>query len=162
KPDNRKGMTPEFHVAAALKADDEKADAWRKLGFTAHLVAPEGGIVTGQSAVVSISNAPPREAVLRAPVALHAALRPVPGNDYPRSLMGVVAHTRQTLLDAGHYQRQWQKFETGGRTGKRPPLDPALGELGLALNGKVPVVFEADTRDAIERALDFAAEFKLK
>src|SRR4051794_4705887 len=52
KADNRKGMTPEFTVSTALKADDDAADAWRKVGFTAHLIAPDGPIVTGQSALV--------------------------------------------------------------------------------------------------------------
>src|SRR5262249_16629528 len=73
KPDNRKGMTPEFTVATALRAEDEAADNWRKAGFTAHLVAPEGGIIVGQSALMSLSNKPPREALLRTPVAMHTA-----------------------------------------------------------------------------------------
>ena len=51
KADNRKGMTPEFLVASALKAEEEQADGWRKLGFTAHLIAPDGGVVVGQSAL---------------------------------------------------------------------------------------------------------------
>src|SRR5262249_4276532 len=33
--------------------------------------------------------------------------------------------------------------------------------LGQVLDGKMPMVFEADTKDAIHRALDFAAEFKM-
>jgi imidazolonepropionase-like amidohydrolase len=162
KPDNRKGMTPEFTVRTALKAEDEQAENWRKLGFTAHLIAPEGGLFVGQSALVSLSGATPRDAVLRGTVAQHAALRTPNGAGYPRSLMGAIAHTRQTLLDAGHYQRQWAEYEKRGSAGKRPPLDPSLAALVEALNGKLPVVFEADTRDEIHRALDFAQEFKLK
>src|SRR5207302_7679247 len=118
-------------------------------------------LFAGQSALVSLSGAPPREAVLRAPVALHAASRS-PGPDYPRVLMGFIAHCRQTLLDAGHYQRAWEAYEKAGRVGRRPPLDPALAELGAALSGKRAVVFEADSRDEIHRALDFAEEFNLR
>jgi imidazolonepropionase-like amidohydrolase len=162
KADNRKGLTPEFQVRAALKADDEQADAWRKNGFTAHLIAPDGGFFTGQSALVSLSDAPPREAVLRAPVAQHAAFRPVQGADYPRALMGIVAHCRQTFLDAGYHHRLHDAFEKRGGSGKRPPLDPTLEALGLALERKQPVVFEADTADQIERALGFAEEFGLE
>src|SRR5205823_8040075 len=102
-----------------------------------------------------------REAVLRSPVALHTAFRDS-GPDYPRVLMGFIAHCRQTLLDAGHYQRAWAAFEQAGRAGRRPPLDPALAELGAVLSGKLPVVFEADSRDEIHRALDFAEEFHLR
>jgi len=161
KADNRKGMTPEFQVHSALKPDAEQADAWRKLGFTAHLVTPDGGIIVGQSALVSLSGAATREAVLRTPVGMHLVFRTVAGGDYPRSLMGVVAHCRQTLLDAGHYQRLWRVYEASGQAGRRPPLDPALAELGPVLEGKLPLFFEADSRDEIHRALAFAQEFQL-
>ncbi len=162
KPDNRKGVTPEFTVNAALKDDAEAADGWRKAGFTAALLAPEGGIFAGQSALVSLSGGPPREAILRAPVALHGGLVRVTGDGYPRSQMGIVAHARQTLLDAAHYRRMHNDYEKRGRTGRRPPFDPALAALGDVLDGKLLAVFEADGRDAIHRALDFAAEFKIK
>ena len=162
QPDNRKGMTPEFAVNTALKADEERAEAWRKLGFTAHLIAPEGGTLTGKSALVSLSAAPPREAVLRWPVALHADFRPVAGPEYPRALMGVIAHCRQTLLDAAYYRREWAEFQKGGATGARPPLDSSLAALGDVLDGKIPVIFEADTKDSIHRCLDFAEEFHLR
>jgi imidazolonepropionase-like amidohydrolase len=161
KSDNRKGITPEFLVSTALKVEEDKADSWRQVGFTAHLIAPDGGLFTGQSALVSLSSAPPREAVLRSPVALHVAFRDS-GPDYPRVLMGFVAHGRQTLLDAGHYQREWNAFEQAGRVGRRPPLDPALVELGQVLTSKLPAVMEADSKDEIHRALDFAQEFHLR
>lgn len=162
KPDNRKGMTPEFTVRTALKAEDEQADNWRKTGFTAHVIAPDGGLFVGQSALVSLSGATPRDSVLRGTVAQHAALKTPSGPGYPRSLMGAIAHTRQTLLDAGYYQRTWKEFERGRGVGKRPPLDPALAALGDVLTRKLPVVFEADSRDEIHRALDFAQEFRLQ
>jgi imidazolonepropionase-like amidohydrolase len=164
KTDNRKGLTPEFAVNAALKSDDEQADGWRRVGITAHLVAPPRDILAGQSAVVSLSGGPPRDAILRAPVAQHAnpTVAAASGDGYPRSLMGVVAHCRQTLLDAGYYQRLHAAFEQSGRFGRRPPYDPSLEALQPVLAAKVPVVFEADGRDGIHRALDFAAEFGLK
>jgi imidazolonepropionase-like amidohydrolase len=162
KPDNRKGMTPEFQVGTALRSEEGQADSWRKLGFTAHLIAPDGGFIVGQSALVSLSGASPREAVLRSPMAMHAAFRSVGGTDYPRALMGIIAHCRQTLLDAGYYQRLWVAFSNNGQVGRRPPLDPSLAALELVLDRKLPVIFEADSKDEIFRALDFADEFHLQ
>jgi imidazolonepropionase-like amidohydrolase len=162
KADNRKGMTPEFLVRNALKSDEDLSDNWRKAGLTAHLIAPDGGIFVGQSALVSLSGAAPRESVLANSVAQHLSFRLVGGTDYPRALMGIVAHTRQVLLDAGHHARLLTAFEAGGRTGKRPPADPSLLALAPILARKQPVVIEADTRDQIDRALDFAAEHKLQ
>jgi imidazolonepropionase-like amidohydrolase len=162
KPDNRKGMTPEFLVRNALKNEEDFADNWRKAGITAHLIAPEGGIFVGQSALISLSGASPRDSVLASPVAQHLAFQQLGGTDYPRVLMGIVAHTRQVLLDAGHHGRLTEAFEVAGRVGRRPPADPALAALSPALAGKQPVVIAADTRDQIDRALNFAAEFKLR
>src|SRR5205807_2148495 len=59
RADNRKGLTPEFVVANALKSDETQADVWRRLGFSAHLIAPDGGLIVGQSALVSLSGATP-------------------------------------------------------------------------------------------------------
>src|SRR5262245_60344471 len=160
KPDNRKGLTPEFEVRSALKDDDAQAP-WRRVGFTAQLAMPEGGFFSGQSALVSLSGAPPREAVLRPIVFQHAALKNFPGADYPRAQMGVVAHCRQALLDAGWHARRNKAFEAGKLGGARPAFDPALDALNLAIEGKTAVVFEADSADEIHRALDFADEFKL-
>jgi imidazolonepropionase-like amidohydrolase len=162
KPDNRKGLTPEFAVQTALKLDEEAVAPWRKVGFTAHLVTPEGGYFSGTSGLVSLSGAVPRESILRAPVAMHARFGRVFSSDYPSALMGVIAHNRQTMLDAGWLKRQWAAYEARGRTGKRPAADPCLEALWPALEGKLPVAFEADSADEINRALDFAAEFKLK
>jgi hypothetical protein len=162
KPDNRKGLTPEFEVRSALKADEEAIAPWRRIGFTAHLAMPEGGYFSGQSALVSLSGASAREAILRPVVFQHAALKSLPGQDYPRALMGVIAHCRQALLDAGWHARRNKAFEGGRLVGVRPTFDPALDDLHLALEGTTPVAFEADSADEIHRSLDFANEFKLK
>jgi imidazolonepropionase-like amidohydrolase len=159
RPDHRRGLTPDFQVRAALKADDYAP--WRSQGVTARLIAPDGGILLGQSALISLSGETPRTAVLNGAVAQHLAFRSPGGTDYPRVLMGFVAHARQIFYDAGFHQRQLAAFTKGGGVGKRPAADPALEALTPALEGKMPVVIEADRRDDIERALDFAAEFKL-
>ena len=120
-----------------------------------------GGYFSGQSALVSLSGAAPREAVLLPVVFQHATLRSFPGPDYPRALMGVIAHCRQALLDAGWHARRAKAFEGGKLAGARLTFDSALDALNLALEGKSAVVFEADSADEIHRALDFAEEFKL-
>ena len=75
-PDNRRGLTPEFDVAAALDLADSLAEPRRRLGFTDLLSAPGGAIATGQSALVSLSGLPRREVIVAAPVALHIHLAP--------------------------------------------------------------------------------------
>jgi imidazolonepropionase-like amidohydrolase len=199
-PDNRRGLTPEFDVAAALDLTETIAEPRRRLGFTDLISAPSGAIATGQSVLVSLSGMPRRESIVTAPVALHVHLAPpteppaagnatptlgvpglpgqVPGqppnpgqfrrrgmggaegageNPYPRVLMGSIAHLRQAMLDAEHYDKLNAYYEAHG--GTRPPHDPALKALQAARKKKLPVWWESDTRDDIHRALDLAEEF---
>jgi imidazolonepropionase-like amidohydrolase len=221
-PDNRNGITPEYEVSRALDMG-ALSEERRKLGFTDVLVAPGGSIATGQSALVSTGGLPRRESVLKAPVALHIALRspgggfggddgdghghghesgtldandytqapgtpiapapgtpaPTPGTpatpatppvaqqgrrggggaqaQYPTSLMGVVAHLRQAMLDADNHHERLAYYERVG--GPRPANDPALDALYAARTRTLPVWWEANTRDEIHRAIDLAEEF---
>ena len=81
-PDNRLGMTPEFEVAGAFELADSTAEERRKLGFTDILSAPGHAIAGGQSALVSLSGLPRREAIVRAPVAQHIILRNPSGTPF--------------------------------------------------------------------------------
>ncbi len=181
-PDNRNGLTPEFEVATVLELPVTVVEERRKLGFTDLLSAPAGAIATGQSALVSLSGLPRREAIVRSPVALHINVQvpfepaPTPpsprpdatpartrgqgrpgGRAYPQALMGAVAHLRQAMLDAEHDHESRIYYEAKG--GPRPAFDPTLHALHEARTGKVPVWWEANTRDEIHRALDLAREF---
>jgi imidazolonepropionase-like amidohydrolase len=156
-PDNRNGLTPEFHVAEAITLDDAAAKTRRAAGFTSQLIAPSGGIATGQSALVSLSGQPRREIVVQTPIGLHVSLQSTGANGYPSTLMGYVAHLRQAMLDADHYDKSWQFYKEHG--GQRPPTDPTLATLRAARRREVPVYWMADTRDEIHRALDLSEEF---
>jgi len=175
--DNRLGLTPEFQVAAALDLAEAAATERRALGFADLLAAPGGSIAAGQGALVSLSGQPRREAIVKSPVALHVNLQPpgevAPPHDhddaaprdrprrgpaaYPTSLMGSIAHLRQAMLDAEHDQEMRTYFDKYG--GPRPPFDPALQALQDARTRRLPVWWEANTRDEIHRALDLAEEF---
>ncbi len=72
--DNRRGLTPEFEAAGALELTESLAEPRRRLGFTSFVSAPGGAIATGQSVLVSLSGLPRREAIVKAPVALHVHL----------------------------------------------------------------------------------------
>jgi len=74
--------------------------------------------------------------------------------------MGVIAHLRQQILDAKHYRDQWNHSKTHG--GARVPADPSLETILVALDGKLPVWWQAETLDEIHRALDLSKEFGFK
>jgi imidazolonepropionase-like amidohydrolase len=176
--DNHNGLTPEFQVASVLDLSDTVAEERRALGFSDILTAPSGSIATGQSALVSLAGLPRRESIVLTPVALHLNVkppsdpappspadepptprrrRPAGERKYPTSLMGAVAHLRQAMLDAEYHQRLTSG--PAAKRGPRPPIDPALESLNDARAKKLPVWWEANSRDEIHRALDLADEF---
>ena len=76
---------------------------------------------------------------------------------YPASLMGVVAHLRQAMLDAENHHERLAYYDRVG--GPRPANDPALDALYAARTRALSVWWEANTRDEIHRAIDLAEEF---
>jgi imidazolonepropionase-like amidohydrolase len=163
-------FTPAVRAADHLKEVPELARL-ANVGVTSVLSTPPGVIVKGQSALVNVT-APVDEPpignvgdyrtgiqVVRTPVALHIEFANAGGGGYPASLLGVISFVRQSFLDA---QRQQLVAQRAAKTAAiRPPFDPALDALQPALEGKLPVIFEADAAREILRALDMAQEFKL-
>ena len=172
---NRKGIRPEMRAADYLTLTDAALGPIRQAGFTTALVAPSGGSISGVSALVNLSGAPKRDAVILSAVTMGfgfgsagsglrmnvdpSAPRPS-GTGYPGSLLGYIALLRQTLLDAQYYRTVETAFAKGA--GQRPPADDSLLALQPVLTGSLPAVFDADSENQIVRALNIADEFGLK
>jgi imidazolonepropionase-like amidohydrolase len=167
---------PELEAASHLKETPELARLAAR-GITTVLATPPGVVFKGRSALVNVAT-PPDEPqiggvgdyrqgvqVVRAPVALHVEFPSgVRGDAYPVSLLGVIAFVRQSFLDAQHHQATKQPGIPAARSVRsavQPGYDPSLDALQPALDGKLPVAFEADLSREILRALNMAREFKL-
>ncbi len=157
---NRKGLSPERRAAEILAPSDGEVKKWQAAGFCALVAAPDDGYLSGTSVVLCLSGGPRRESILRASWAMHASFR-ARGDGYPTTLMGSLAQLRQFLLDAQDYRRRWADYRETSLGKPRPAYDPALEAIQPALDGKHPVVFEANTENEIRRALDFAEDWKL-
>lgn len=163
-------------LTADVNAADHVRDApelarLASAGITSTLAVPPGVAIKGRSALINVAAAADKPAighvgdyrsginVVRTPVALHVEFATIGGNAYPVSQPGIISFIRQTLLDAKYQQQLAQRAGRAG--GARPPYDPALDALQPALEGRLPVAFEAATAREIVRALTMANEFKL-
>ena len=161
---NRKGIFPGYAVGQNLRISRRNADRWRAAGFTAIHSMPANALLAGTSAVALLldsADAPGTRAIVDADTMLVAGWR-APGDDYPRSLMGSIAHLRQTFLDAQHYRTVWDLYRETDGASRRPGYDFALEALQPLLDGALPVVFPADRQDEIDRALGLTSEFSLR
>lgn len=168
---------PDLDAASHLRADSPELARLASAGITSVLATPSGGVVQGRSALVNVAG--PAEQpqigtvgdyrqglqVVRTPVALHirfAGGGRGGGGGYPVSLMGTISFVRQHFLDAQHQRLADERYQKARAAGvARPSYDPALAALQPALEGTLPVAFEANAAREIVRVLDMAQEFKL-
>ena len=156
---NRKGVRPELHAADLLSLTDEILKPERQAGFTTDLISPGGGTINGVGALVNLTGLPRRDSVVLPGVLMDFAFG-TNGSGYPGSAMGIIALTRQTLLDAQYYMQVRTAFEHGSTV--RPPDDPVLSALQTVVAGSMPVLYSANTEREIRRAINIADEFKLQ
>lgn len=168
-------LNPDFEVAREVRVDTAELRQMATAGITSVLAVPSAGLIKGQSALINtmapesvddvsaVAGYRRGMVVVNAPVAQHIALqggRLGGGGGYPAAPLGMISFVRQSLYDA-----QWQKdaraWAAKHKDEARPTFEPALDALVPALEGKMPVSFEADELREILRALSMAKEFKL-
>ena len=116
-------MKPEHDVAAAFSPKPDTHEALRAQGFTAAVLTPASGIIRGQSALISLGQGSPNRLVIRPHLFQHIVFdtKASKADEYPKSLMGVIAAIRQTLSDAQHYNDIWAYHEANADTPAPPP-----------------------------------------
>ncbi|MBA3312957.1 MAG: amidohydrolase family protein [Planctomycetaceae bacterium] len=157
-------VTPQISAVENYAADAAPNRAFREQGFVARLVAPNRGILKGQSGVVTTGTGGGDRAVIADGVAQHVRLTAPRGrgeSDYPNSPMGAVALARQTLYDARWYRDAWKMFDAGEGVA-RPERNDAFASLTGVLDGETPIIADAMDDQYALRADLFAKEFDLK
>jgi imidazolonepropionase-like amidohydrolase len=153
------GLRAEAVALDALRAPE--ALKARDNGVTTALVIPREGVVPGRSAIVNLSGDTAAGMVLRQPAALHLNMTTL-SRQYPGSLMGTVAYSRQALLDAGRYRDEWAAYEKAPRGRKRPRYDAGLQAWTDVLAGKLPLIVNTNSENDVRRALALGDEFKVR
>jgi imidazolonepropionase-like amidohydrolase len=151
---------PELLVLDQLKPKKATVEGFHKAGFTTVLVAPARGIFQGQSVLLNLNGEPLLPMVLRNGAALHINFTTERGA-YPSSLMGAIAHIRQSFIDAEYYAARQAQYAKDPAGLKRPEYDPRLEALVPFVRDRRPVVFQCNNVEDVKRALKIVAEFKL-
>ncbi|HEX6159483.1 MAG TPA: amidohydrolase family protein [Thermoanaerobaculia bacterium] len=162
-------LNPNARAAVAINPHSEVIPVTRVNGVTNVVVVPEGGIISGQSALIQLAGWTPQEMTVRAPLAMHIRfprLRTSPLTEVPQEEEQEKelhkSHTRQldklrdTFRDAQAYGK------ARGANVRRVEADVILEALVPVVEGRVPVVMHAQLARDIQAAMAFAEEFKLK
>jgi imidazolonepropionase-like amidohydrolase len=154
-----------------------------RLGGITHVVSsPEGGLVSGQSAIVNLAGwtVPEMTLVPRAALVINlpsagfggrggggfaAFLAQQQGGqntaDQNRARERQMDSIRTLLRDGEAYLAAHEAYAKD-RTIPRPARDVVLASLGAAVRGQQPVIFTANRAGEIRQAVEFAKEMKLK
>lgn len=100
-------LRPEVRAHELFRGDEKAAKPLREQGFGAVLTHSMDGISRGSAALVTLSDERPHETILATQAAHCLSLRKGSSSqDYPSSLMGVMALLRQTYIDGRWYAAQ--------------------------------------------------------
>ena len=153
----REGIAAAFMPWEGLNPTSVLLGPARDGGITSAVIYPQGGLISGQAAVIHLVPGTATDMVLRAPVAMVASLGQV--NGMPRA--ETIMRLREVLTDARVYRTRRVDFE---RAQTRPfaasRLD--LDALIPVLDGRVPMLINADKASDIEAAMRLAKEFNFR
>ncbi|GAB4029372.1 amidohydrolase family protein [Spirosoma jeollabukense] len=141
-------IQPENDASMIFKANPTKADELRKLGFGAVLTHQHDGIARGTGALVTLADDRENIVVLKPNVTAHYSFsKGSSGQQYPNSMMGVVALIRQAMYDADWYKKGGSKEQAN------------MSLEAFNRNQALPAIFEANDKLGIIRADKIGDEF---
>ncbi|GAB4043509.1 amidohydrolase family protein [Spirosoma litoris] len=144
-------IQPENEASTLFKANPTKADELRKLGFGVVLTHAHDGIARGTGSLVTLADDRENTLVLKPNITAHYSFsKGTSGQQYPNSMMGVVALLRQAMYDADWYKR----------AGSKEQANMSLDALNRTRS--LPAIFEANDKLGILRADKIGDEFGIQ
>jgi imidazolonepropionase-like amidohydrolase len=144
------GMNPLSVLIPPARAD----------GITSVLVAPNGGLVSGQAALVDLIGPTVTEMIRKAPAAMIAELGDA-GSAGVNARGEVIGKLRELLVDTRAYMRRRAAIESGQSrvlSASRADLEAMVP----VLEGRLPLVIATDRASDIEAAITLANEERLR
>jgi imidazolonepropionase-like amidohydrolase len=173
-------VNPHARAWVAVHAWSELIPVARANGVTSALAAPEGGLISGQSALIRLSGSTPEALTLKAPVAMHVAYpsgRPALDlarlfdepelktfeerqKDKKKNQEKDLRRLRDLFEEAKAYGAALDAAKAGKLPAPKPDLP--MESLVAAARGEVPVVIRANEEGDIRGAVEFGEERKIK
>jgi len=172
-------VNPHAKAWVAVHPHSDLLPVARANGITTALAAPNGGLVSGQSALIRLAGDTPDSLVVKAPAAMHAVYPTGrPPFDFSRIFDEPELKTfeerqkdkrknqEKELQRLANLLEEAKAYAAGveaARNGGPVPLpDAPLQALAPVARGELPLVFRADDEDDIRGAVKFAGDHGLK
>lgn len=159
-------INPNVRSVTSVNPDSELLPVARSNGIlTAHAV-PEGGIISGQSAVMRLDGWTPEAMTVRSPTALHVRWPNMTIDRDPRSRKSPedqqkdIDKAQRTIRDAFETARAYWNARKSGNVA--PKSDLRWEAMMPAFDGKLPLFVHAATLTQMEAAMAWAKQAQLR
>jgi imidazolonepropionase-like amidohydrolase len=164
-----------IHVDVAIHPDSSHIAVTRVNGITTALIVPQGGLISGQSALINLDGWVPRDMILKTPVAMHMDWPGGLGAGSDFAFAAPRGATTELLKEQNKQVEGLKKIlrdaraygdakDARARDASLPKQDVDLKMEALipVVRGSLPVVISADVERDIKNAIAFADEMKIK
>ncbi len=159
-------INPNARSISSINPDSELIPVTRANGILTAHVAPEGGLLSGQSAVIRLDGWTPAELTVRAPAAMHLHWPSLTLNRDPRASKSVedqqkeIDRQEKQIRDTFAIARAYAQ----GRKSQTPGFKSDLRWEAMVpvIEGALPLFVHANSAEEIEAALHWARAEKLK
>ena len=163
KDDTAKGannISAAFRVWEGLNPASAMFAPTRNEGITTAIVTPQGGLISGQAAVIDLLTGHTVDMIRRAPVAMVAQIdSPNDGGTGARGeLMGKLRILLEDVKFYVNHQADYDRGAARSLIATRADLEALIP----VLDGKLPLILEANRMDEIDAALTLAHDYNLK
>ena len=166
-------MNPNAQAWVAVNPHSSHVEVTRVAGVTTVLTMPQGGVVSGQAAVINLNGTTQREMAMVPSAALVIDFPRVGGGFQFGPAQAIspdaisardrrIDELRRLLRDAEAYGRAQEAYARDPKGVPRPDTDLVLASLVPYVRGERPVMFRADRKRDIRAALNFAQEMRLR
>ena len=167
-------LNPNARAEVAINPHSNIIPVTRVNGVTTVITEPQGGLISGQDALINLSGWTPREMVLKAPMGMHINFPRVHSGSFEEQPQDEEAEKEATKTYTKNIDKLRDLFRDAQAYGKasaaratdtkvaRYDRDVILEALVPVVMGREPVVIHATRAQDIRAAIKFADEFKLK
>jgi imidazolonepropionase-like amidohydrolase len=159
-------INPNARAASSINPDSELLPVARASGILTVHAVPEGGLISGQSAVLRMDGWTPEEMTVRSPAAMHLRWPDLKINRDPRARKSVKDQQKEIdkavkqIRDSFQIARSYWQARKSGTPGFKSDL--RWEALMPVFDGKLPLFVHGNTAAHIEAILAWAREMQLK
>lgn len=159
-------LNPNVRSITSVNPDSELIPVARAAGVLTALSIPEGGIISGQSAVLRLEGWTPEEMTVLSPAAMHLRWPNLTIDRRPRARKSVKDQQKEIEKAQKQIREAFANARAYWQTRKNPAPDFKTDLRWEAMipvfDGKLPLFVHASTLAQIEAALAWAKEMQLK